>query len=217
MSDVKVSSQELISRLNDQNIKFGDIKKIAREIKRDHALALELWASEEYFPRLLAVLILDKKELNQEVIESMMIDLQVHEPEERNRITEWLMANQLMKNKRLVTLMQTWEHHDLPDLRRMFWYYQARLRWTGQKQPENTLDLVDAIEERLSDEVPEVQWAMNFTGGWIGVHDPQFRERKIAIGEHHGLYKGDPVPRNCTPDYLPEFISIEVEKLNKKR
>lgn len=217
MSDVIFSSQELIARLSSQNIKFGDIKKIAREIKRDHALAMELWASEGVFPRLLAVLILDKKQLNQETIESMAKDLQVHEPKERNRISEWLMANQLMKDKKLVALIQTWEHHALPDLRRLFWYHQARLRWTGQKPPENTSELVDAIEERLSDEVPEVQWAMNFTGGWIGIHDPQFRERMIAIGEQHGLYKGDPVPRNCTPDYLPEFISIEVEKLNKKR
>ncbi|WP_420628960.1 DNA alkylation repair protein [Candidatus Leptofilum sp.] len=217
MSGVKLSSQELIARLNSQNIKFGDVKKIAREIKRDHPLAMELWASEGFFPRLLSVLILDKKQLNQEIIESMAKDLQIHKPEERNRINEWLMANQLMKDKKLVTLMQTWEHHALPDLRRMFWYHQARLRWTGQNPPENTLNLVDAIEERLSDEVPEVQWAMNFTGGWIGVHDPQFRERMIAIGERHGLYKGIPVPQNCTPDYLPEFISIEVEKLKKKQ
>ncbi len=217
MSDVALSSQELVSRLNSQDVKFGDIKKIAKEIKRDHDLAMELWASEQFFARLLSVLILDKKQLNQEVIETMAKDLQAHEPEERNRINEWLMANQLMKDKNLVTLLQTWEHHELPDLRRMFWYYQARLRWTGQKPPANTPKLVAAIEERLSEEVPEVQWAMNFAGGWIGVHDPQFRERMITIGERHGLYKGDPVPRNCTPDYLPEFISIEVEKLDKKR
>jgi len=216
MSDETVSSEELVSRLNSQNVKLGDIKKIAREIRRDHALAMELWASEQVPLRLLSVLILDKKQLNQELIESMK-DMQAHEPEDRNRINEWLMANQLMKDKKLVMLLQTWERHELPDLRRMFWYYQARLRWTGQKPPENTPKLVDAIEDRLSDEAPEVQWAMNFAAGWIGVHDPQFRERMIAIGERHGLYKGYPVPRNCTPDYLPEFISIEVEKLDKKR
>lgn len=217
MSDKTLSSQELVSRLNGRDVKFGDIKKIAKEIKRDHALAMELWASEQFFPRMLAVLILDKKQLNQELIESMMKDIQVHEPDQRNRINEWLMANQLMKDKKLVALMQTWEHHDLPELRRMFWYHQARLRWSGQQPPENTPQLVDAIEERLSDEEPEVQWAMNFAGGWIGVHDPQFRERMIAIGERHGLYKGNPVPRNCTPDYLPEFINIEVAKREKKR
>lgn len=216
MSVETVSSQELVSRLNGPNVKLGDIKKIAREIRRDHALVMELWASGQVPLRLLSVLILDKKQLNQELIESLVKDLQAHEPEERNRISEWLMANQLMKDKKLVILLQTWEHHELPDLRRMFWYHQARLRWTGQKPPENTPKLVDAIEERLSDEAPEVQWAMNFAAGWIGVHDPQFRERMIAIGERHGLYKGDPVPRNCTPDYLPEFISIEVEKLDKK-
>lgn len=28
----------------------------------------------------------------------------------------------------------------------------------------------------------------------------------------HKLYKDDPVAKNCTPSYLPEFIRVEVAK-----
>jgi len=35
------------------------------------------------------------------------------------------------------------------------------------------------------------------------------------LGEKTGLYKDEMVSRDCTPNYLPEFIAIEVNKRNK--
>ena len=32
------------------------------------------------------------------------------------------------------------------------------------------------------------------------------------MGKTLGLYKDEPVAKNCTPSYLPEFIRIEVAK-----
>jgi hypothetical protein len=78
--------------------------------------------------------------------------------------------------------------------------------------PDNTKELLVAIEEKILSEEPEVQWAMNFTAGWIGVFDKNYREHCIGMGEKLGLYKDEVVPRNCTPNYLPKFIEIEVKK-----
>ena len=58
-----MSTENLFSRLNTDTIKLGEIKKLAKEIKRDHDLAMELWASESFYPRMLAVLIMDKKQV----------------------------------------------------------------------------------------------------------------------------------------------------------
>ena len=85
----------------------------------------------------------------------------------------------------------------------------------GKIPIDNADELVQSIEERIGSEKPEVQWAMNFTAGWIGIHEPAYRNRLIDLGEKHGLYKDDPVSKGCTPSYLPEFIRIEAEKLNK--
>ncbi|MBO1913633.1 hypothetical protein J4G37_53555, partial [Microvirga sp. 3-52] len=79
-----------------------------------------------------------------------------------------------------------------------------------------TEDLLTAIEAKISQEEPEVQWAMNFTAGWIGVYDEENRVRCIKIGEKTGLYKDEKVSRGCTPSYLPEFITIEVNKRQNK-
>ncbi|MHA6482379.1 DNA alkylation repair protein [Paenibacillus sp. strain BS8-2] len=214
-AEMKRSSkaEHILSQINN-NTKLGDLRKIAKDIKVDHELAMELWSTEEVLPRLLATLIMDKKLLSQEVLDKLDKDMQIHTFDERNNIMDWLMANQLTKDKKTIAWMESWENSSSALQRRVFWYYQARLRWTGQTPPDNTADLLAAIEANIAQEEPEVQWAMNFTAGWIGVYDQENRARCIRIGEKTGLYKGDMVSRGCTPNYLPEFIEMEVNKRN---
>jgi hypothetical protein len=56
---------------------------------------------------------------------------------------------------------------------------------------------------------------MNYTAGQIGKWQEEYRDRCISIGKNSGLYKNEVVAKNCTPSYLPEFIRIEIAKLNK--
>ncbi|RYE49661.1 MAG: hypothetical protein EOP48_20745 [Sphingobacteriales bacterium] len=100
--------------------KIAELRKLAKELKTNHMVALELWSTREYLPRQLSILIMDKKQLSPQLV--------------------------------------------------------------------------------------------NFTAGWIGVYDKQYRKRCIAIGENTGLYKDKMVSKGCTPEYLPEFIRIESEK-----
>lgn len=208
-------AQKIYDQIKSESTKRGDIKKIAKEIKKDHELAMELWSTKKFCPRLLAILIMDKKLLTQELIDNLDKDLQIHSFDERNHLMEWLMANQLMKDKKTIELIESWEKSPSSLQRRTFWYYQARLRWAGQTPPDNTEDLLSAIEANIMKEEPEVQWAMNFTAGWIGVYDKKYRKRCISLGEKAGLYKEQVAPKGCTPNYLPEFIRIEVNKREK--
>ncbi len=196
----------------DGSTKLGDLRKMAKDIKKDHALAMELWSSGKFMPRQLAILIMDGKQLSQETIDALDKDMQKHTSNERTQLMDWLMANQITKDKKANALIDTWQHSTSALQRRVYWYHQARLRWMGQTPPDNTEQLVAAIEMGIAKEEPEVQWAMNFCAGWIGVFDKKYRARCIAIGEKTGLYKGDHVSKNCTPNYLPEFIAIESGK-----
>lgn len=209
-------AENIYSQINTESTKMGDIKKIAKEIKKDHELAMELWSTGDYFPRLLAILIMDKKLLSQDLIDLLDKDMQNNTFDERNRLMEWLMANQLTKDKKTIALIQSWENSPSSLQRRTYWYYQARLRWTGKTPPDNTPDLLSAIETNIDTEAPEVQWAMNFTAGWIGVYDEVHRKRCIKIGEDTGLYKDEVAVKGCTPNYLPAFIEIEVNKRKDK-
>ncbi|MGG4166399.1 DNA alkylation repair protein [Rossellomorea vietnamensis] len=207
-------AENILSQLNSQT-KLGDLRKIAKDIKKDHGLAMELWSTEEFLPRLLAILIMDKQLLSQDVLNKLDKDMQTHTYDERNNLMDWLMANQLTKDKKNIALMKSWGNSPSALQRRAFWYYQGRLRWTGQTPPDNTADILSAIEATITQEEPEVQWAMNFTAGWIGVYDEKYRARCVKLGEKTGLYKDQKVSKGCTPNYLPEFITIEVNKRMK--
>lgn len=212
-TEIKRSSkaENILSQINSKT-KLGDLRKIAKDIKKDHELAMELWSTEEFLPRLLAILIMDKKFLSQDVLNKLDKDMQTHTFDERNNLMDWLMANQLTKDKKTIAWMESWENSPCALQRRAFWYYQARLRWTGQTPPDNTADLLSTLEANITQEEPEVQWAMNFLAGWIGVYDEKNRARCIKLGEKTGLYKNEMVSKGCTPNYLPEFIAIEVNK-----
>ncbi|REA60881.1 DNA alkylation repair protein [Dyadobacter luteus] len=206
---------DILSQINDTTTKLGDLRRIAGDIKKDHEMALELWSKGIYLARQLAILIMDKKLLSQEVIDSLDQDIQQHPQEESLQLIDWLMANQLSKDKKMIALMESWQNSPSKLQRRIFWYYQGRQRWVGQTPPANSEKLLSSIEDTIEKEQPEVQWAMNFAAAQIGIFQPEYRSRCIALGENTGLYKDEIVGKNCTPNYIPEYIAIQVAKIKK--
>ena len=70
------------------------------------------------------------------------------------------------------------------------------------------------MDGKIRNAEPELQRAMNFTVAQIGIYEPEFRARCIALGEDLGLYIDEPVPRNCTSPYIPLWIDEEVAKIS---
>ena len=197
----------------DDSTRLGGLRRLAKEIKTDHDLAMELWSAGSVAARRLAILIMDKTRVTQDLVDRLDADVQRHEAPERADLFDWLMANQVNKTKAGRDLLVSWDSSPSPLQRRLFWYHQARLRWTGQMPPPNTGQLLDWLEARIEGEEPEVQWAMNFTAGQIGTYQPEHRARCIALGERTGLYRDEMVAPGCTPSYLPDFIRIQVDKI----
>ena len=207
-------AEMILSQIHDKTL-LGYLRKIAKEIRKDHFLAMELWSTGRFMPRQLAILLMDSKVLSQDLIDTLDMDMQTHPVNEQTQLMDWLMANQLTKDKKTIALIPSWENSPSFLQRRVFWYYQGRLRWVGQAPPANTDHLLSAIEINIIQENPGVQWAMNFTAGWIGVYEEKYRTRCIEIGEKTGLFKDEVVSKGCTPNYLPEFIRIESGKRRK--
>lgn len=210
---LSTKAEKILTQVTDKSTKLGDLRTIAKDIKKDHQLAMELWSSKHFFARQLAILIMDKKLLTEEVIDKLVADIKQHSENEKLQLIDWLMANQLTKDKKTIEMIDSWKDNPISLKRRTYWYYQGRLRWMGQTQP-NSGDLLTVIEKQIEKEDAEVQWAMNFTTGWIGVYEKKYRNRCIELGEKTGLYKGKMVSKGCTPEYLPEFIAIESNKRN---
>lgn len=194
--------------------KMGQIRQLAKEIKQDHGLALQLWQSGDLQKRLLAILILDKKALDTDTVTQMVKDMGQHSENQQIQLMDWLYANQLAKSKAGLAMIDSWRDSDLVLKRRTYWYQEGRLRWMGKAQPSNSADLLTIIEQTIQGEDPQVQWAMNFLAGWIGVYEKDLRDRCIALGQTTGLYRDQKVSPGCTPNYLPDFIRIEQAKRN---
>jgi|TARA_R110002012_G_scaffold30942_1_gene93455 hypothetical protein len=62
------------------------------------------------------------------MIEQLAAEMAQHAEEQRNQLTDWFLANQSMKSKKLIALMQSWQRHPTSILRRLFWYHQAIYR-----------------------------------------------------------------------------------------
>lgn len=195
---------------------MGVIKKKAKEIKKDHDLAVELWGTKTFTGRMLATLIFDKIKLRGEPIVALAEDLIQHQGQERDHISDWLLANQIAKDTKLKVQILDWQDEPSPVLQRWYWYHQARLRWMGKaltdNNPDNSEKLVTLAEQRMADAESSAQWAMNFCLCWIALYEEAYRERCIALAERVGIYKEQKVPKNCTPNYLPGFLEVELAK-----
>lgn len=85
MNEIKATELNLSSKAEDillqieSNTMLGNLRKIAKEIKKDPELAMELWSTAAFLPRQLAILIMDKNNLTEDDINSLTQDMQTHD------------------------------------------------------------------------------------------------------------------------------------------
>jgi len=186
-------------------VKMGDIRKLADEVKSDHALALELWDTGVLEARLLAVLLMKPKQLSAEELERLV---------RSNRqipVSDWLNPYIVKNHPEKEALRQRWMEDGDPMAARAGWSLTAE---RVAKKPEG-LDLpalLDRIEAELATAAPEPQWTMNNTLANIGINHPDHRARALAIGERLGVYRDYPTPRGCTSPFAPEWIGEMVRR-----
>ena len=70
---------------------------------------MELWSSNFFFAQQLAILIMDKKYLSEDVIDKLINDVNRHNEKEKLQLVDWLMANQLTKDKKTIAVIELWK------------------------------------------------------------------------------------------------------------
>jgi 3-methyladenine DNA glycosylase AlkD len=186
-------------------VKMGDIRKLAKEARADHALALELWETENLEARLLAVLLMKPKALSAEELDRLV---------RSNRqipVSDWLNSYVVKAHPEKEALRQRWMEDGDPMAARAGWSLTAE---KVAKSPKD-LDLgalLDRIEAQMASAAPEPQWTMNNTLAAIGINHPQHRARALAIGDKLGVYRDYPTSAGCTSPFAPEWIGEMVRR-----
>lgn len=184
---------------------LGDIRKLAAEIKTDHALALALWGTGIVDARLLAILLMKPRSLSADDVDRIVREADFYQ------VADWLNSYVVPKHPDKEALRVRWMAADDP--------WAARAGWglTSQridKAPDG-LDLpalLDRIESEMPGAAPEVQWTMNYCLAGIGIHHPPLRDRAIALGEAMGIYRDYPVSKGCTSPFAPIWIDEMVRR-----
>lgn len=190
---------------NQFGVKMGDIRALAKKIKTNHELALELWETENVDARFLAVLLLDPKKISTEELTKLVMS------EKFPHVADWLYTNVIKVNADKEILRNEWMKSSNTMAVRAAWSLTSGC---VARNPE-VLDipaLLNTIETEMPKAAPEVQWTMNSTLANIGIHFPEYRERAIAIGEKLGIYKDYPTSKGCTSPFAPIWINEIVRR-----
>jgi 3-methyladenine DNA glycosylase AlkD len=185
---------------NQFGVRLGDIRKLAKEIKTNHELAITLWDTGNIDARLLAILLIKPKNLSRDEIDRMVRTVNFVQ------VADWLNSYVVKSHPDKESLRQAWLEDDDS------WAARAGWSLTSERIAKSPIGLdlpriLDCIGSEMRDAAPEVQWTMNFCLAGIGIHFPKLRKRAIAIGEKLGLYRDYPVSKGCTSPFAPIWIN----------
>lgn len=190
---------------NQFGVKLGDIRNLAKKIKTNHELGLELWNTGIADARLLATLILQPTLLPYKQLDNM-VKAETFVP-----VADWLYSNVIKNHPNKEQLRKDWMTTKDPMRARAGWSLTAGC---VVRTPE-LLDLpalLNRIEKEMPGAKPEVQWTMNTTLAQIGIHHPEYRDRAVAIGQALGIYRDYPVSKGCTSPFAPVWIAEMVRR-----
>lgn len=187
-------------------VKTGDLRALAKKIKANHELAMELWKTAHMDAQMLAILIMKPKELSAKQLDAMVREARF------SWVAEWLQSYIIKERSEAEkeTLREKWMKDKDPWAARAGWHLTASMINRGV----DGLDvegLLDRIEKEMPKAPPETKWTMNNTLGAIGIKHAKHRKRAVAIGEKIGLYKDWPVSKGCTIPYVPVWVEAMVK------
>jgi 3-methyladenine DNA glycosylase AlkD len=188
----------------------GDIRNLAKKIKTNHPLALQLWKTGNIDAQLLAILIMKPKELSVKNLDKMVRAARY------GWVADWFNAY-IVKEQTPVDkemLRVKWMKDDDGWAARAGWNLTAsKINKGGNDAAHIDLPaLLDRIESEMPDAPPETQWTMNNTLAAIGIHHAKYRKRAIAIGEKLGVYRDYPCSKGCTSPFAPIWINEMVKR-----
>ena len=207
LGDEKVRKQHIKNgaRENLFGVKMGDIRTLAKKIKTDHALALQLWETENIDARMLAILILEPKKLSAAEIERMVSS------EQFAWAADWFYNYIIKEYAHKDEFREKWMNTDDVMLARAGWSLTSG-RIARAPEGINISATLDRIEQEMPQADPKVQWTMNSALAQIGINHPNHRTRALAIGEKLGIFRDYPVSKGCTSPFAPIWINEMVSR-----
>ena len=193
------------TRGDDHGVNLTKLRAVAKNLKTDHDLAVDVWATGETAARLVALLVCRPKAFTKDQLDAMLREARAP------KVHDWLVNYVVKKSPHAEELRQQWTEDPDPVVASAGWALTAE-RVVKKPAGLDLEGLLGRIEAEMRDAPERLQWAMNNTLAHIGIQHPDHRARAMAIGERLEVLKDYPTPPNCTSPYAPIWIAEIVRR-----
>ncbi|MGW6128746.1 DNA alkylation repair protein [Cellulomonas sp. NPDC055163] len=190
---------------DDHGVNLTQLRAVAKRLRTQHDLALELWATGDTAARLVAILVCRPKGFSAAELDSMLRDARVP------KVRDWLVGYVVKKSPHVEELRTAWFDDPDPAVAGSGWALTSD-RVARAPDGLDLPGLLDLVEAHMKDAPANLQWAMNECLAMIGIQHPALRARALAIGERLEVLKDYPTPPGCTSPYAPAWIGEMVRR-----
>jgi 3-methyladenine DNA glycosylase AlkD len=190
---------------DDHGVNLTKLRTVAKRLKTQQELALELWATGDSAARLLALLICRPKAFGRDELDAMLREARTP------KVHDWLVNYVVKKSPHAEELRLAWFADPDAVVASAGWTLTSE-RVTKKPDGLDLVKLLDIIEAEMKEAPDRLQWAMNHCLAQIGIDHPEHRARAMDIGERLEVLKDYPTPPNCTSPFAPIWITEIVRR-----
>lgn len=190
---------------DEHGVNLTQLRAVAKRLKTQQELAVELWGTGDSSARLLALLICRPKAFSREELDGMLRAARTP------KVQDWLVNYVVKKSPHAEELRVAWFGDADPVVASAGWALTSE-RVVKKAEGLDLDGLLDLIEAGMQDAPERLQWAMNQTLAQIGIEHAEYRARAIEIGERLRVLADYPTSPGCTSPFAPVWIAEMVRR-----
>lgn len=191
-------------------VSWADLGKLQKKIKKDHALATELWATGNYDARILATMIADPKVMTSEEFDAWAHDLDSYPV--TDAFSKLAAGSPLIWEK-----IDRWTEADHEWIESAGWNLLAHLALgkDGDLPDDDFEKHLEVIEKDIHNRKNRVRYAMNSALIAIGGRNERLMEKALAAAANIGKVEVDHGETGCKTPAAAEYIQKMVARKKK--
>lgn len=191
---------------NQFGVTLGNLRSLAKRLKTNHSLALQLWATGNTDARMLATMILAPDRLSAREVESLL------KPLTYSKLVDELVFKVVANSVHADSLRARWMNSPAEMTGRAGWNLLVERIARGDTTGLDLGGILKRLETEMLAAPKRKQEAMNRCLVEIAVHVPTLTQKCLALGERLGRFDQTPVPKGCVSSYAPEWIAAALKR-----
>ncbi len=185
---------------NMYGVSFADLRLLAKQIKVDQDLAVELWGTGNHDARVLAALIADPDQFNANTLDAWSKDL-------NNYVITDQFAGLVARTRYWQKKAEKWHTARGEWIGRAGWELIGQLALHQPDLPDNYFEAyLTKIETSIHQQKNRVREAMNNVLIAIGIRNAALQEKALSVAQAIGPVEVDQGETNCKTPNAAEYI-----------